>query len=291
MPLPLPPRTQSPPLPTKRPRGLWRARCRDTDSTKSGTRSHDALSDVSSDFASSSSRSSVETAFDDDDDDVRSSSSSSKRRRLSGALSDSETLCQLSPSSRALTPDLCYHASLFPTQSLSCLSSHPFCSVFPRMQDKDNKYASINSKAKGKQPSGSDLEDWVNLKELFARASESYEGTLSLDCSPLCCASVLSLQSYHCSGTVFGKICLRCSCRSAGGATWGVRSASCRVSSLSVRSSAFSSQQLRHLREVNGLEALRSADGVCSLPQRAVGGSRARGVPNIRRQADCVIPR
>ncbi|GJE93801.1 hypothetical protein PsYK624_099630 [Phanerochaete sordida] len=190
--MPLPLSAQPPSLlhQHKRPRGLWRARCRDTDPyrAKSGSLSHDVLSDTSSDLASTSSRSSVETAFDDecDDDDARSSSSSTKRRRLSGALSDSETLCQLSPSSRALTPDLGYHASLFPpTHPLNYLPPYLFCAVPSRMHDKDNKFASINSKAKGKRPTTADIEDWENLKELFARASEAYEADDIADALPL----------------------------------------------------------------------------------------------------------
>lgn len=165
-------RTPSPPLPTKRPRGLWTGR-REALDAKAATRSHDACSD-------STSTSTATDLFDDDFDDDHSSDSSFKRRRLSGALSDSDTLCHPSPSSRALTPDLCYHGSCFPSQILSfppfllsqrqsADSGYPFLTMNP------DKTASINCPPTRKRPSRSDLEDWENLKELFARASESYD--------------------------------------------------------------------------------------------------------------------
>ena len=152
-------RTPSPPLPTKRPRGLWTGR-REALDAKTASRSHDACSDTEA--ASSST-----DLFDDDFDDDHSSDSSFKRRRLSGALSDSDTLYHQSPSSRALTPDLTYHGSCFPSQ---ILSFPPFLSMG------SDKPASINCPPSRKRPpSRTDLEDWENLKELFARASESYD--------------------------------------------------------------------------------------------------------------------
>lgn len=163
------------PSPPKRPRGLWKGRRAPV--SQSGRRSHDACSDGGC-SASTSTADSLDTAYDEDADDDRASDSSAKRRRLSGALSDSDTLCHRSPSSRALTPDLPYHASCFPSQS-SKYPPYPLFSIFPpTMHVVHDKFASINlsSKSKGKQPTTSDIEDWENLKELFARASEAYDG-------------------------------------------------------------------------------------------------------------------
>ncbi len=133
--------------------------------------------DADYELLASSSHHSGDSLFDDDLDDSRSAGSSAKRRRLSGALSDTETLCHQSPASRSLTPDFSYyHAPCFPVQlpnyysPLLKLSSVAMDSVYPA-----DKYASINRVAKGKQPLTSDMEDWENLKELFARASESYD--------------------------------------------------------------------------------------------------------------------
>lgn len=167
-----------PPLHGKRPRGLWKGR-RDAAAyaeTKLGFLSHDyELDSVHSASASSHGG----DLFDDDLDDGHSSDSSSKRRRLSGALSDSDTLWLRSPASRSLTPDLCYNAPYFPSQALkSPPYSPPLNSI--RMQSAADKASSINGQAKSKQPLTTDLEDWENLKELFARATESYECTCPL---------------------------------------------------------------------------------------------------------------
>lgn len=180
-------RTQSPPLQHKRPRGLWRGRRGAAGPTcaepKLGTRSHDPYSDPADSSASASASSISSDAFEDDFDDDHSSDSSCKRRRLSGALSDSDTLWHQSPSSRALTPDLLYHAPCFPSQILNP-PPYPATSPYPYiMFPVADKFSSINTKAKGKQSSVTDLEDWENLKELFNRANESYECASLVICS------------------------------------------------------------------------------------------------------------
>lgn len=165
----------SPPLHGKRPRGLWKER-RDAAAhamSKLGFLSHDFDTDS---VLSASASSHGGDVFDDDLDDGHSSDSSCKRRRLSGALSDSDTLWLRSPASRSLTPDFCYNAPYFPSQALkSPPYSPPITNI--RMQSSSDRLSSINDQPKGKQSSTSDLEDWENLKELFARASESYECT------------------------------------------------------------------------------------------------------------------
>lgn len=171
----------SPPLHGKRPRGLWKGR-RETPivraEPKAATLSHDCELDS---VHSASTSSHGGDFFEDDLDDGHSSDSSSKRRRLSGALSDSETLWHHSPTSRPRTPDLWYNAPYFPTQILKSPPPSPRTKI-SRMQSSPEKYSSINSQDKGKQPSVTDLEDWENLKELFARASQAYEcESLSVD--------------------------------------------------------------------------------------------------------------
>lgn len=169
----------SPPPPShKRPRGLWKGR-RDAAlhaSPEGGRHSHDP--DELEHLASTSTNS-AESYYDDDFDDDRSSHSSAKRRRLSGGLSDSETLWHHSPVSRSPTPDLIYNAPGFPSLQRSKFTSdflnHTITTAAMQYQFSPDRYASINKELKGKQPSTSDIEDWENLKALFARASESYD--------------------------------------------------------------------------------------------------------------------
>lgn len=160
----------SPPLHHKRPRGLWKGR-RETAAPKLGRLSHDF--DLESLSASTSSHEG--DTFDDDFDDGHSSDSSYKRRRLSGGLSDTDTLWHHSPASRSLTPDLSYHAPSFPSHNLKSPPYSPLKKHITIMYANPDVHSSINSSAKGKQPSTTDLEDWQNLKELFARASDSYD--------------------------------------------------------------------------------------------------------------------
>ena len=171
----------SPPPPThKRPRGLWKGRREAAlhAEPEQGTHSHDP--DDLEHFASTSTHS-AESYYDDDFDfdDDRSSGSSAKRRRFSGGLSDSETLWHHSPASRSLTPDLNYNApgfaSLQRSKSIGDFLNHTITTTAMQYQFSPDRYASINKEVKGKQPSTSDVEDWENLKALFARASESYD--------------------------------------------------------------------------------------------------------------------
>jgi hypothetical protein len=155
-------------LPASPPSGGQHAkRPRSRHLLKSGTVSHAHTQDQPPDV------------FDDDYDDGHASDSSSKRRRLSGsALSDTDTLYHLSPASRtqSLTPDLypAYH-----------LNHHH------RSQPKSPPYSPLNKPValtyaantpvvdiipeKNSIPTTTDLEDWMNLKELFARATDLYE--------------------------------------------------------------------------------------------------------------------
>ncbi|KAI0682297.1 hypothetical protein BC835DRAFT_1400880 [Cytidiella melzeri] len=181
----------------KRPRGLWKGQCRDNNSSPSkfNLLSHDRHRDHLLDDSSTSPSSSCHggDAFDDyedDNDDAQSSSDSSyKRRRLSDALSDTETLCH--PASRSLTPDFttthsaaAYYHHPFPSQILTSPPYSPLKKSITIMHAGASS-ESINSKAKGKQPSMTDLEDWQNLKALFVRASESYDSDETCEALPL----------------------------------------------------------------------------------------------------------
>ena len=204
----------SPPSPPslKRPRGLWKQRqARAADPPNPSPwpnqelRSHDRIADFlrSSASAPSSSRSTSPSHLlpcspsaassrrslapsdhdesDDDDADARSctSSGSSKRRRLSGHFSsDSEftpspTSGSAHDSSTPLSDHLLYNAHLHIPIPPSLRSMSPI-SI-----SRAPSAASDHSKSKLGVHSA-DYEDWENLKELFARAADRYDGT----CSP-----------------------------------------------------------------------------------------------------------
>lgn len=144
------------------------------------TRPHDASPANNARPLSSLSRSPSDLdLLDDDDDDDRysSSSGSSKRRRCSGAF-DGAFESDL-PSRRPSPFASCASGTLSP---LSDLASHharrPHPS--PRIVMAD-PFVKMNTTPppsfhKGKQTLTADYEDWENLKELFARAIDRYDG-------------------------------------------------------------------------------------------------------------------
>lgn len=175
----------------KRPRGLWKRRREDPDMA---ARSH-ALrlrSTQSSPRPSSSSTTLVDDdddTYDDDDRYSSSSSSSSKRRRCSGAFDAFADSRPPSPRTRPasvppLLSDLPYHAT------------HPRPPPQPRVavvrtlmldlvSPSPSSISSHHHHHKGKQPSTADYEDWENLKLLYARAQERYDGPSSTAISPI----------------------------------------------------------------------------------------------------------
>ena len=135
--------------------------------------------------------------YDDDEDDARSvSSSSSKRRRVSGHFSPGPDFAPSRSSGSApgircesITPlsgTLPHYAATVAPLGLPPLLS---LSMFPQPVSRSISAVSAissssSTSAKGKhrldsvQPSvhSADYEDWENLKELFARAAERYDG-------------------------------------------------------------------------------------------------------------------
>ena len=194
--LPLPSSSPAPPTPMpttaspfapshKRPRGLWKRRREDPDMA---ARSH-ALrlrSAQSSPRPSSSSTTLIDDDEDtyDDDDRYSSASSSSKRRRCSGPF---DAFADSRPPSPRTRP-----ASVAPLLShLPYHATHPRPPPPPRLAVVrtlmlDPVSSSVSSLSthhhhhhKGKQPSTAGYEDWENLKLLYARAQERYDGQYS----------------------------------------------------------------------------------------------------------------
>ena len=116
---------------------------------------------------------------DDEVDDRRSdSSASSKRRRLSPHHSD----LSLSPtsghgSSTPLSDHLLYNAALRPLNSPPKLA---IAAMSPQSLSRATSTSTASdASSKGKAVHSADFEDWENLKELFARAAERYDGASS----------------------------------------------------------------------------------------------------------------
>ena len=160
----------NPPSAHKRPRGLWKGRRSAADRSKLATLTHDDSQNLTDEDDNRYDTTAFsETYYDDGDlDDARSSnSSSSKRRRVSGGFSDYS--CYSDSASRALSPESCHARKAW----------NPF-SVGSMGDSSRRTPRTVSSSSSGKpHPHNSDLEDWNNLKALFAKASDLCEGGFS----------------------------------------------------------------------------------------------------------------
>lgn len=165
--------TTSPSSPSsahKRPRGLWKARRLTAESTKVATVTHDDSPNLTDeDDNRFETATCFDSCYDGELDDTRSSTSSgSKRRRISGGFSDYSG--PSGSASRALSPDLCHAPNVWKPK------------IIGSMGDSTRYTATSTSSSSSGRPqaSNSDLEDWENLKALFAKASDFCDGQYSI---------------------------------------------------------------------------------------------------------------
>ncbi|KAK7685810.1 hypothetical protein QCA50_011156 [Cerrena zonata] len=162
-----------PPSAQKRPRGLWKGRRLPADSTKLARNTHDDSPNLTDEDDNRCDTTTLtEVCYDDDLDDARSSSSSSsKRRRVSGGFSDYS--CHSGSASRALSPELCHAPNALKPFSVGSMGDSTRLTA---------RTTSTSSSGRP-NPSTSDLEDWDNLKALFAKATDLCENE-SLEALP-----------------------------------------------------------------------------------------------------------
>ena len=137
---------------------------------------------------------------DYDEDDAR-STSSSKRRRISGHFASASEPTPSPASGSAHACESITSPPFFPSHAIlpPLRRDHPLpaLSMSPQLISRSvsdatsaSNASSISAKAKQRQlsldtPSRSaDFEDWENLKELFARAADRYDGTSPLSSPP-----------------------------------------------------------------------------------------------------------